>query len=226
MTNAPVIHAGTTVRLSTGRLMSVARVVVRDEDGHVTAAIDLLPYVDDAPPPPPWRAEPAERPSPWEPPPHASPNDRHSPPTARCHCRSVWDDAGRPRSHARSCPDYTLEDEAFCRTWYAWDTGRAPTYAEALASLRGGSSAPAATKAEIKARRMAGQRCGTCPQCRGLTSDSRCRHERVAVERDAVRRIYAHAQAINPAALDATSAHIYGLLVDEVGKLAAAAGIK
>lgn len=179
----------------------------------------------------------------------------------------VWDDAGRPRSHARSCPDYTLEDEAFCRTWYARDTGRAPTYAEALAELRPeGSAAPTKAaeapagyavpslyitvavaprgeaellddlgeslrdalraQAEIKARRMTGQRCGTCPECRGLMADSRCRHERITVERDAVRRIYAHAQAINPAALDPMGAHIYGLLVDEVGKLAAAAGIK
>lgn len=210
----PVIHAGTTVRLSTGRLMSVARVVARDEDGHVTAAIDLLPYVDDAPPPPP------------------PPVGRPSPPTGP-DCSCAGERAGRPVAHHGLCPRYTVEDHAWCLTrWVDAKTGRAPTYAEALATLRGGASAsdeiddlPAGYA--VPSRSIAvGQRCGTCPQCRGLMADPRCRYERIVVERDAVRRAWCHVQAINPAALDATSAHIYGLLVDEIRKISADTGIK
>lgn len=62
----PMITIGSTVRLpQAGQAMTVARVIVRDEDGQITATVDLRPCVDFAP-----------ATSPWEPPPHASPAER------------------------------------------------------------------------------------------------------------------------------------------------------
>lgn len=218
----PLITIGTAVRLpQTPEPMTIARVIIHDDDGRVTATLDLRPTSDFTPAPSPWRAEPAERPSP--------------PRGPDCSC--VGERHGLPVAHHGLCWLYSVEDEAWCRSkWVDAKTGRAPSYAEALATLRRGSSASAISSEvdddlpvgyAVPSRSITvGQRCGTCQHCRGLMADPRCRYERIVVDRDAVRRVYAHAQAINPAALDPMGAHIYGLLVDEVGKLAAAAGIK
>lgn len=205
-------------------------------------------------------ASPAEPPSP--------PKGRPSPPTGP-DCSCVGERHGRPVAHHGLCRLYSVEDEAWCRTkWVDAKTGRAPTYDEALATVRGGSAAPSPdeaaeaptryavpseyvtvslparttaellqdledslrdglhVQAEIKARHLAGWRCGACYACRGIDADPRCRRERITVDRDAIRRLWCHAQAVDRMGLGINSAMIFDLLCAEIGNLAAQAGIK
>lgn len=204
-------------------------------------------------------ASPAEPPSP--------PKGRPSPPTGP-DCSCVGERHGLPVAHHGLCRLYSVEDDAWCRTkWVDVKTGKAPTYAEALATVQGGSAALApyeaaevptgravppesisitlpaqttedllqrigdglrdvlAAQAEIEARHT-GQRCGTCQHCLGHMADPRCRHERIVVERDAIRRIWCHVQAISTVGLHPISAAIWDLLRGEVAALAAEAGVK
>lgn len=63
-TSPPLVTVGSTVRLPpAGMPMTVARVITHDEDGRITATLDLRPCADFAPAPSPWRAEPTPEPT-------------------------------------------------------------------------------------------------------------------------------------------------------------------
>ena len=69
---------------------------------------------------------------------------RPSPRTARCiGCRGTGQGVPAPQSHARACPDYTEEDEAWCLTQYSADNrGTMLSYEEALEAVRRDSKHP------------------------------------------------------------------------------------
>lgn len=63
-TSPPLVTVGSTVRLPpAGQPMTVARAIIHDEDGRITATLDLRPCADFAPAPSPWRAEPTPEPT-------------------------------------------------------------------------------------------------------------------------------------------------------------------
>lgn len=68
-------------------------------------------------------------------------------------------------------------------------------------------------------------RCGACHACRGKTAQPACERELVAT-REAVRRLWCHVQAVNPAGLDRQSAGIHNELRREIEALACVAEVK
>lgn len=192
--------------------------------------------------------------------PSAAPTSRPSPPTSRCACRPHTDGSGRPRAHVRACPDYMIEDEAWVLThWTDARTGKAPSYAEALAAVRQAAelrhryavpskyitvTLPARTtdellrdlgeslrdalhaQSELKARHIAGQRCGACPPCRGHTASTLCERELVA-PREALRGLWCHVQALGHGdGLSTEAQAVLGSLRRAMEVLAQSAGVK
>lgn len=102
------------------------------------------------------RAQPSAKPEPAaEPAEPRAPAERPSPPTHRCTCSAAR--SGAPKAHARSCPCYSDEDDAWCRMrWIDERTGEVPAYAEALEAVRAERARHQAAASYVAAERILG----------------------------------------------------------------------
>lgn len=99
--------------------------------------------------------------------------------------------------------------------------GNAPQSSAAPAPQPG---APQSIAVPAGAGSYAAPRCGVCHACLGKTAQAACEGELVA-SREAVRRLWCHVQAVNPAGLDRQSALVFAELRREVEALARVAGV-
>ena len=95
---------------------------------------------------------------------------------------------------------------------------------ELLATRRRQTAAPESAAEPQGVGSYAAPQGARCRACLGQTANTLCERELVA-SREAVRRLWCHVQAVNPAGLDRQSSAIYGELRREVEALARVAGV-